>query len=62
MIERLSHSSNSQLNQQMSQKYQMILRLRNDPDVQRAMRYDIAIYKKATKIFLKQRQVIHMVT
>ena len=56
MNERLSQLSNSQLKQQMSQKDKMLLQLRNDPDVQRAMRYDITIYKKATEIFFKQRQ------
>lgn len=58
MNERLSQSSNSQIVQQISQREQLLLQLRNDPDVQQAMRYDLAIYKKAKEIFLKQRQVM----
>lgn len=56
--ERMSQSSDFQLKKQVSDKDKLLSDLRNDSDVQQAMRYDIAIYRKAFEIFLGQRRVM----
>jgi hypothetical protein len=55
---RVSHNNNRiarKVKQQLSERDKMVAELRNNPDVMKAMRYDIAIYQKAVQIFNQQR-------
>ena len=53
-----SNSIAQDVKQQLSERDKIVAELRDDPNVMKAMRYDIAIYQKALEIFHQQRDAV----
>ena len=47
-----------EVKQQFSERDKIVAELRDNPNVMKAMRYDIAIYQKALEIFHQQRDAM----
>ena len=53
-----SNSISRDVKLQLSEREKIVAELRDNPEVMKAMRYDIAIYQKALEIFHQQRDAM----
>jgi hypothetical protein len=55
LVSNKSNPNAQKVRLQLSDRDKKVAELRDNPDVMKAMRYDIAIYQRAVEIFQQQR-------